>query len=237
MSFDPFGVIAKQKRKEKVELRVQADSQQIAVSKLQQEQAAVEGFRVKIAAKLEEVARVARDAAVLIESVRKSAQDPLLEGDPALIEVDKNLADLEEGLVQIQTGTVVDTGTLDTNRLAISYTDAQGALVGMTALKTRATGLSAYIRQRILGVKDEQAQAVVLKQQRAVLAEQEARRQEALDRELDLKRRREAWAQSERDRDRAAAQVRDLDQQIAEERRVLERAKIALFRFKSSMTG
>lgn len=227
--WDIFGKKAKERRKERVQLSAQSFTEKMTMLRYEQERSAVETFRQKIAAKLNDVETVASEAAAVIEQVRRLAEDPVIEGDPVLEEVDKQLADFEEGLVQIQAGTVVDTATFDTHRLAISYSDAQAALIGMTSLKTRAAGMLEDLRQRIQGVGAEKIRMAQLRQEREKAQAQEARRQDALQMELDLKRREEAQVRRQQEQRAVFEQIRKLGRDLADEKRKVDtlRRKIA----------
>ena len=223
--WDIFGKQAKEKRKLKLGLQAQSFSEKMTLNRYEQEKAAVETFRAKISAKLTAVEQIAAEAAEMIEQVRRVAEDPILEGDPVLEEIDKQLADFEEGLVQIQSGTVVDTAPFDTHRLAISYSDAQSALIAMTSLKTRTVGMLEDLRQKIQQVQAEKVRLEELREQRIILAEQERKRQEALQRELEMRRSDEKIARDRAEQEQIMSGIRKVNSEIQKERRAVANVK------------
>lgn len=219
--WDIFGTKARESRKEKVALSAASFQEKMALKRYEQERAAIETFRTKISNKLVSVEAIAAEAAQVIEQVRRVAEDPILSGDPILTEVDAQLADFEEGLVQIQAGTVVDTATFDTHRLAISYSDAQAALIGMTSLKTRAVGILEDLRSRIKEVGAEKVREAEAFRKQQILAEQEGRRQETLRQQLEFKQKESEQEQRRASQEQLFDEHRRLGTELAAEKRVV----------------
>lgn len=226
--WDIFGKKAKEKRKERVQLAAQSFQEKMTLKRYEQERAAVETFRDKISAKLAEVEAAAYEATEAMERARKLAVKPILRGDPVLEEFQQQVSELETAIVQVQTGTVVDTATFDTHRLAISYSDAQAALIAMKSIGNRALELVALLKNRIREVEAERVRLEQLREQRAELARQEEKQRAEMQREAELKQR-EAELEAKREADRqAAVELRRLDAQIRDERRALSRARTLL---------
>lgn len=248
-AFDPFGKIAKEKRKQNVQLAQQANEQELEVARQKQQAAALDAFRRKVQERLDALERTARDTATLVESVRAMSQEQLLIGDPILERVDKDLADVEEGLVRVQTGVVVSAATVDPDKLAISYTDAQAAVVAMNALKTRVAGVASDLRGYLEQLRAEPVRVDALEKRRAALLAREAdlrdqvqaRVQQAAQsaqRDQDLAARTAAWRTQQQEQARhdafVASQAQALERQIDSERRDLERARLTLFKLRAA---
>jgi fused signal recognition particle receptor len=233
--WDIFGKKAKEKRKLQLGLQAQSFQEKMSLKRYEQEKAAVETFRDKTSAKLAEVETAAVEATSAMEKARKLAVKPELRGDPILDEFQERVAQLEQAIVQVQTGTVVDTATFDTHRLAISYSDAQAALIAMRSIGNRAVELVTLLKDRLREISAEQIRAKKLRQQQALLAQQEAKRQAELRREQELKRRDAALKAKEEAERRAASELRRLDNELRNERRALQRAKTQLTDHKRRM--
>lgn len=235
--FDPFGDVfgkkAKQRRKERVQLAAQSFQEKLTLKRYEQEKEAIETFRAKINAKLGEIERTAAEVASVISEIRRVAEDPILEGDPILDEVDQALADFETGLVQIQSGTVVDTATFDTHKLAISYADAQAALIAMTSLRTRGQGILEDLRGRIEALKAEKIRLEELRRKKQELAQQERVRQEALRREQELRQREEAARRQREQQQQVVQQYREVLDELRSERRAVDRLRQQIERVKA----
>lgn len=233
--FDVFGLRAEEARKTAKErgvheraLEAQTFEQKRVLSQDQREAEAMENLRAKIVSKIREVESAAISAAAQMEKARKLANAPEIQGDLILSDLDTQIADMERAVVQIQTGTVVDTASFDTHALAVSYADAQAALIAMNAVRSRAYGAVKSLEERIGQLKREQIRAQQLRQQQRADADLERQRRAALEVE---RQRRAEQADQERQRQArilALQQLRQLDAEIAREKRALRRARADL---------
>jgi len=229
---DVFGLRAKEARKAAEEqqehermLQAQTFEQRRLVSQDEREAAAVDRMRDRVRLKVQEIEQVALSAAQAMEKARKLIELPQLAGDPVLEEVESEIGSLEVAVVQIQAGTVVDTATFDTKRLAVAYSDAQAGLIAMRSILSRALGVVEKLEGRLNELKAERRRLQELERQRqAQLAQEKARQRaaEAAAREREQKARQEAERQARLERIQA---IRRLDDQIARERAAIRRLK------------
>lgn len=232
--YDLFGTKAEQARKQRREQL--AHERALAEEEFQRQQKAqkakaVEDFRARISTKLREVEAAAILVADQMEEARRLASMPGLEGDPVLAEVDYHLADMEESLVRIQAGTVVDLGSSDPHALAVSYTDAQAALVAMTALKNRGLGVLEQLRQSVERLKERQIRLDARQREEDLARERQARAQAAALREQQFK----AEEQQTQQRILMIQQVDAIEREIDEERRALQRARTELEAYRARL--
>lgn len=231
-ALDLFGLRAKEARKTVKEqgkhqraLEAQTFEQKRLLSQDQATAAAVENFRAKVINKLRELEKSAIESADVMENAREIASQPLLAGDPVLGKVDREIAELETAVIQIQAGTIVDTGTFDTQELAVSYSNAQSAVVAMDAVLGRAKGIVEDLALRLRDLKAEHARAERTRKEQALLMIQETKRAEQAERERVA---REARNLREEERQRRVAliqRLRELEGEILREKRRLRQAK------------
>jgi hypothetical protein len=220
--WDIFGKQAKEKRKLKLGMQAQSFNEKMTLHRYEQEKAAIETFREKIRGKMEEVEVQALEGTAAMEKARKLSIRPELEGDPILDEFSEKVGELETAIVQVQTGTVIDTATFDTHRLAISYSDAQAALIAMRSITNRAVELSTLLKERMREIESERIRMEQLKKEREELAEIERKRAADFAREAELKQR-AIDQRNEADRKKAvAAALRKATDKLRSERRKLD---------------
>jgi hypothetical protein len=219
--WDIFGKKAKEKRKLKLGMQAQTFQEKMTLKRYEQEKDAIETFRAKINAKMEEVEVAALEGTSAMEKARKWALKPELEGDPILDEFSDKVGELETAIVQVQTGTVIDTATFDTHRLAISYSDAQAALIAMKSITNRAVELSTLLKERMREIEAERIRMELVKEERAALAEQERKRQAEFQREAELKQRALEQKNKEAQRRQQARALQKLNDDLRKERQKL----------------
>ena len=220
--WDIFGKQAKEKRKLKLGMQAQTFQEKMTLNRYEQEKAAIETFRTKISAKLEEVEVAALEGVAAMEKARKLSIRPELEGDPILDEFGDKVGELETAIVQVQTGTVVDTATFDTHRLAISYSDAQAALIAMKSITNRAIELSSLLKERMREVEAERIRMDQVQKEREALQELERKRLADFNRERELKQRALDVKQREDQKRANAAALRKVTDELRGERRKLD---------------
>ncbi len=227
----PFTFLSKKEdrkaAKDAGKLAIQSDAQSFEQQRIlahdERQAAAMENLRAKIVSKLREVEAVALAAAEQMERARQLASKLELQGDPILAEADEQIADMERAVVQVQAGTVVDAASFDTHALAVSYTDAQAALIAMTAIRNRAAGVATALGKRYSQIQAEALRAQELQRQQAKQAEIERQRQIKQQRQDEERRKRDAEEQQRRQRLANIRLSMDLDDQIRAERRALSR--------------
>lgn len=228
LGWDIFGKKAEQKRK------AQADAAAAALQKQQQEyeqklrdeeRAKVDKFRALLQQRAAQIEHEVVQIATLVEKIRKYAADPLLQGDPILDEAENQLADMENTLVKVQAGTVVDLATYDSNALAVSYADAQAGLVALQALRNRVVGLHKALESKVNDLNAEKIRAERAQKEAEYQAQLLRQRleEEARQAELDASRRAEEAGRVRRME--LLQQHMSIDAQIVNEKRALRRAQ------------
>lgn len=235
--FTSFAIKAQGKAdKQKAQVELQRQEQEFIrqqkVARSNREAAAMEQLRAKIVAKVTQIEAQAISAAEQMVLARQLASDPELQGDQILDQVDAQIADLEQAVVAVQTGTVIDVASFDTNALAVSYGDAQAALVAMNAIQNRATGVVKALQNQIVRSKKERIRAEQLRRERL---DQQARDQRRAEQERQERQRIAAREAEDRERVlrvQAMREISDLDTKILAERRALRSARYALETYK-----
>lgn len=243
VSFKPSGweVLAPWTTKARMEAEEREQKRQKLVTKeeqkrLEREQAleheqerrraqAAADLQDQIKAKIQQVENSALTAAEEMEAARELAVSPELQGDPILDDLEEQIADMEQAVVQIQAGTVVDVATFDTHALAVSYSDAQAAFVAMEAIRNRAEALVQALQERIDQLKKERIRVEQLRRERERAAERERRRAEQREQQRQRMAKLRAEEAARRQRMQIMKQVRQLDQAILEEKRALRRLR------------
>ncbi len=227
----PFGSFALKEERKKQEalekLRLQEQQEQFVrdqqAAQAAAEAAAIEDLRRKTVSRIRELQNVALATTATISKIR-DASGALPEGDSFLQNLEVQLSDMEAAVVAVQAGTVIDTASFDTHVLAVSYADAQGALIAIASVNSRAKGVWAELEAYLQGVARREHEEV----QRQAQAERERQR-------LDVLRAREE-ADQERAQARAAVLQRiesmrilsEIETQIARERADLRQARYEL---------
>jgi hypothetical protein len=157
----------------------------------------------------------------IMEECRVLLGEPILWGDPILVEVEQDLADLETAVVQAQSIVTVETEELDTEGIP----SVTSGFVALQAIEGRAQEVLAKLKNRIIQIKEE-------KRRQEDLAAREARRleqEEAQIKQVAAQTELQAIQREQRARSAAqiglAEQIRELDAEINRERALLLRAK------------
>jgi len=225
-----------EKRKQKQELEVaraayarEQKEQEARLAKDEKEFLARDAFRQKVENKLDEIEKEAQVTAKSIEDVRELAADPALQGETDLLEkIEADLAGLEAALVEIQSATAIDAGTLDTEELAQSHADAQAALLAIRAVRGRATGMVDLLKKRKEQLKVDAITAERMRREAQEAAEAARRREEFAIRQADLLASSKADEEERRRRTQIMQAVMAIDSEIDKEVRAIDRLRSEL---------
>lgn len=244
-SVSPFAFLTrKEERKERKELeKLRLREQQEEFVRQQQaaqaarEAAAVEDLRRKIVSRIRELQGAASAANATITKIRRLAAEKLLEDDPFLQDLEAQLADMETGVVQVQSGTVVDVASNDTHVLAVSYADAQGALIAIHAVRSRASGLLNELRNHLDELQADAIRAEQRRRRQALEAEQERQRQAKLAaRRAEARERHARRARMDQQLENMRI-LSEIETQIVRERAAIRQARYELNSLRSARAG
>jgi hypothetical protein len=229
----PFtSLVAREGRKEKKDaakskLRVDAQTfeQKRLLTRDEAEAAAMENLRTCVVTELQQMEDKAVVATQPILRIREAAAAPALRGESILEELGAQLADMEKAAISIQAGTVVDTGTFDTDALAEAYADASAGLLAMRAVTARA-------RSILKVLTDEQVRlelaAAARTEQLAVMQREQRQLAEQRDADLAIQASRQ---ESLRRRD-LMSRILQVDRELSKEKRRLSSLRIELANLK-----
>jgi hypothetical protein len=214
-----------------------AEAQKLQQEKQQRasEQKALEDLRTRVILNLQQLEDEAVRTTDFVVKIRELSQDPELRG-VNLEEIDADLVEMEKAVVAIQAGTVINTGTFDTDELAKGLSDASSGLVAMRTVTARAIRALKALEQEIQFQKDEQIRQDLAEVARAERAATEARKQRQLE---DQRRSENEWRAAEAARKMRRdlmGQILEVDRELSNEKRRLGnlRVELANLRFQKS---
>jgi len=190
--------------------RIEA-AQREEFERVRREEETVERMRARVNSRLTDLEKEAITALSVLEKSRKVLATPVLTGDPVLIEAEQELADLEAGVVEVQTLISIDPGSMDTAELGRTYTSIQSGIVAVNAIAVRAAALANKLSVRANEIEAERSRARRIREREIADAERIAR-QEEQDRER-------------RGRMNVLTAIRELDGEIEKEKRLISQLR------------
>jgi hypothetical protein len=197
---------------------------------------ALTDLQLRISSKMDQVEEQAEVATGVVLKIRELANNPLLVGDFSVSDLEEILADMEQAVVTIQAGTVVDAASFDGTVLAGAYSNVSAALIAMRTVTARAQGVLKTLESRIRDLKAEKIRLDLAAEEARARREIEARRQE----QLAQQRQRDADAQAAevvRQRRRSLmAQILAVQAELSQEKRRLSSARVELANLRFAQT-
>jgi hypothetical protein len=226
-------------RKAKAEVQRRAQAQQAQISAAQRAEAqaseqealrfkAITDLQAKAASKLTQLEEQAEIATGVVLKIREIATAPILTGRPVLGELDQALSDMEQAVVAIQAGTVVDLASFDTAVLAAAYSNVSAALIAMRAVTARGIGIQKDLEAKIQGFRDEEIRLQLARDAAAAERASAERRERQLAEQRqaeEASRAAEATARRRRD---LMGQILAVQAELGREKRRLSEARTEL---------
>jgi hypothetical protein len=159
-----------------------------------------------------------------MEQSRILLGDPLLWGDPILVEIEQDLAGLETSVVQAQSLVTIETESLGTEGIQ----SITSGFVAMLAIDGRAHEILEKLRNRLVQIKEEGARQEDLKKQQVLEVVRQSRQEEGRRVAVEA----DALSQQKEGERLArmtlAERIREVEAEINRERALLLRAKYDL---------